>query len=65
MLRIRFTVNQAIGVLMATQGITADQARTSFQQRLAENPDTTQERAAIDIIAENTINANPADPEPH
>ena len=38
-LRIRFTVNQAVGVLMATHGITADQARTSFQQRLTENPD--------------------------
>ena len=62
-LRIRFTVNQAIGVLMATHGITADQARTSFHQRLAENPDTTPEQAALHIIDTNT--PNPANPEPN
>ena len=64
-LRIRFTVNQAIGVLMASHGITADQARTGFQQRLAENPDSTPEQAALHIIDTNTPNpANPNRTEP-
>ena len=63
MLRIRFTVNQAIGVLMATHGITADQARTIIQHRLADNPDITPEQAALDIIADANI-PKPANPEP-
>jgi ANTAR domain len=64
-LRVRFTVNQALGVLMATHGITADQAGASFQQRLAETPDTSPEQVALDIITENTNTPNPADPETH
>jgi ANTAR domain len=63
MLRVRFTVNQAIGVLMATHGITVDQARTSFHQRLTETPDATPEQTALDIIGERTGTAGPADPE--
>ena len=63
MLRVRFTVNQAIGVLMATHGTTADQARTSFQQRLTDNPDSTPEQTALNIITENTTTVNPGNPE--
>jgi hypothetical protein len=35
-LRARFTINQAIGVLMAAHGITADQAGISFRERFAQ-----------------------------
>lgn len=53
-LRSRFAVNQAVGVLMATHGITADQARTTLDQRLADNPDRSAEQIARSIISEYT-----------
>jgi GAF domain-containing protein len=62
-LRIRFTINQAIGVLMATHGITADQASTSFHQRLVETPNVTAEQTALDII--NDYTKSPAPPTPN
>jgi hypothetical protein len=63
-LRIRFTVNQAVGVLMATHGITAEQARTSFAQRLAGSGSNSPEQTALDIIKENTSTPDPSDVEP-
>jgi hypothetical protein len=62
-LRTRFTVNQAIGVLMATHGITADLARANFRQRLRQTPDASAEQVAGDIITHYTA-TNQADPEP-
>jgi hypothetical protein len=63
-LRTRYTVNQAIGVLMATHGITADQARISFYRRIADTPAATAEQLAHDIITEHTGAPDRADPEP-
>jgi len=66
-LRARFAVNQAIGVLMAAHGITADQARSTFRQRLAEHHhgETTAaaEQLAHDIIAEHIPTTDQTDPD--
>lgn len=63
-LRTRFTVNQAIGVLMATHGISAALARASFQQRLGQHADAgaCAEQIARDIITRHTTH-NRTDPE--
>jgi hypothetical protein len=57
-LRARFTVNQAVGVLMASHGITAEQALISLQQRVAETSGTP-EHVARDIITEHTATTDP------
>lgn len=61
-LRSRFAVDQAIGGLMATHGITADQARTTFRQRLAETV-ADAEQLAHDIITEHIPTTDQTDPE--
>ncbi len=66
-LRTRFLANQAIGVLMATHGITADEARADFTRQLAAAPGTIEQLARA-IIARATIappdGPNRADPLP-
>lgn len=63
-LRSRFTVNQAIGVLMATHGITPDQARITFHQGQADNLDHSAEQIARTIISDHTPTADPPHSEP-
>jgi hypothetical protein len=63
-LRTRFTVNQAIGVLMATHGITADLARAGFHQRLGRTPDASVEQVARDIINQHTPGTEQTDTGP-
>ena len=62
-LRTRYTVNQAIGVLMATHGITADQARSNFHHRLTQTS-ATPEDLAHHIFTEHVDPTYRTDPEP-
>ena len=63
-LRTRFTVNQAIGVLMATHGITADLARAGFHQRLGRTAYASAEQVARDIINQHTPGTEQTDTGP-
>jgi hypothetical protein len=62
-LRSQYTLNQAIGVLMATHGITAAQARTSIHQRITGTA-ATAEQVATDIITRHTAGTEQNDVEP-